>query len=264
MDPSEVSFGGETSVEEVLPSQQEPEVESLASPFLSKVPVQDRDVVGRYIKEWDAGVTKKFQEYSGKLKPYEALGPAEEIQRYVNFVKNFQQDPENIFRLMYYGLQEQYGEEFEPELLRILQLEAIPMNEEPQVTPEEHDPNQVFQQNVVQELEELRAWREEQVQAQQSAEENAQLDNVLGMMHNKFGAFDDNWILTRLADHGNVEQAIKEWHQMIGTYSQGTQRQAPKVMGGQGGVPAEQVNTKDLRGKDRREIVANMLQAIGE
>jgi hypothetical protein len=130
---------------------------------------------------------------------------------------------------------------------------------------EEPDPNEVFQNNVAQELEELREWRNNFEAEQQSAEENRQLDGVLNAMHTRYGEFDDNWILVRLAEHGNIEQSIKEWNAMIGKYTQnGSQRQAPKVMGGQGGVPNEQVDVKQLRGKDRRSTVAAMLERLGQ
>jgi len=262
------TFGDSENVESSQQVQEAPvEDLSLASPFLNKIPPEDRAVVARYIKEWDAGVTKKFQEYSGKLKPYEALGPYEEIQKYVNFANNFRQDPENVFRLMWQGIQDQYGDDAEQEIMRILQLEAEQMSDEDveYEEGEEVDPNEVFQQNVSQELEELRAWRENFEAQQQSAEENKQLDGVLNAMHTRYGDFDDNWILVRLAEHGNVEQSIIEWNAMIGKYTQnGSQRQAPKVMGGQGGVPNEQVDVKQLRGKDRRSTVAAMLEGLGQ
>jgi hypothetical protein len=270
VDPADISFGGSNGDTVEEPSQAEPQEDlSLASPFLAKIPAQDREVVGRYVKDWDAGVTKKFQDYSGRLKPYENLGvPIEELQKYINLARNFQADPENVFRIMWNGFQDQYGDGFDQELMRILQLEAeeqMSDDNEFMAGGEEPDPNEVFQQNVSQELEDFREWRQNLEAEKQSAEENEQLDNVLGMMHNKFGDFDDNWILVRLAEHGNVERAVQEWKQMIGKYSQnGVQRQAPKVLGGQGGTPVDQINAKQLRGKDRRATVEAMLQGLGE
>ena len=70
------------------------EEEGLASPFLAKIPPQDSAVVARYIKDWDAGVTKKFQEYSGKLKPYQQYGTPEEIQKYYNLANNLRTNPQ--------------------------------------------------------------------------------------------------------------------------------------------------------------------------
>lgn len=238
---------------------------SLASPFLSKIPASDRDVVGRYVKEWDAGVTKKFQEYSSRVKPYEALGSVDELRNYATFVNNFRNNPEQMFKLMWEGLQQQYGESFQQELLRILQIEEEMQEEfEGQEEVSEStgiDPNEQFQQNIIAELEELRQWRKDLEQSQEDAVGQAQLDSVIQQMHNQYGQFDDNFILLQLSRHGNAEQAIKAWNDMLGQYSSpaAPQRTAPKIMGGQGGVPTGQVNTEQLRGKDRREMVANML-----
>jgi hypothetical protein len=276
-DANNLSFGdfqptnGETPQEHVAGPEGADEDLSLASPFLSKIPAQDRAVVGRYIKDWDAGVTKRFQDYSGRLKPYEALGPVDELTKYRQFAMNFRQNPEMMFKLMWEGLQEQYGDEFQNQLARILEIEAQQEMSEQSFEQgngyeqQEPDPNEVFQQNVVQELEELRAWRQEFEQSQVDAEEQVQLDSVLQTMHNQYGQFDDNFILLQLSQHGNVEQAIQAWQQMLGQYSSPQpQRSAPKIMGGQGGVPSGQVNAEQLRGKDRRNMVANMLANLEE
>ena len=267
-----VSIGGDNgNVSESPPPVGNSESpESLASPFLNEVSPDHRAIVAPYIKKWDAGVTKKFQDYAGKLKQYEKYGDPTQLDRYYNFGRNFERDPEAAFRLMWQGMQTQFGDNFDTELARILELqEELEMSEDYGQDfdgadyQEPIDDNTIFQQNVSSELEELRAWKEEQVAAQQSAEENQQLDSVLDAMHTKYGDFDNNWILVRLAEHGNIDRAVKEWNQMLSRYSQGTQRQAPKVMGGQGGVPSGQIDTKSLRGKDRREIVANMLEQAG-
>ena len=133
---------------------------SLASPFLNKIPASDRTVVGRYIKDWDAGVTKKFQDYSSRIKPYEALGAVEELQQYRNFALNFRQNPEYMFKLMWEGLQQQYGEQFDAALSKNSRTRGQEMSDngyeqEQEVGQEGPDPNEVFQQNVIQELEEL-------------------------------------------------------------------------------------------------------------
>ena len=243
----------------------------LASPFLNKIPAADRAVVGRYIKDWDAGVTKKFQEYSGKLKPYETLGSVEELQKYVNLANNIRNNPEMAFRLMFQGFQTQYGDEFEAQLPRILGLEEgmseeyYPNGEQENGYQPEADPNEVFQQNVMTELEELRQWREDFQAQQLQAEENEQLNAVLQALHRQYGEFDDDGVLVQIAKHGDPHKAVQEWKAMIGRYSQnGAQRQAPKVMGGQGGVPQDKVNVNALRGADRKAAVMNALAALDE
>jgi len=116
---------------------------------------------------------------------------------------------------------------------------------------------------VMTELEELRAWREQQEEAAATYEEEQQLNSVLTALHQKYGDFDDEGVLVRIAAHGDPHKAVQEWRSTVARYSQnGSQRQAPKVMGGQGGVPSEQVDTKSLRGAERKMAVQNALAAL--
>ncbi len=244
---------------------------SLANPFLNGMPEEHRTLLAPYVKKWDGQVTKKFQDYSSRLKPYETLGTPDELQRYTAFVNKFRQDPENLFRLMWNGLQEQYGDKFDQELARILRIQQeqemsdqqeFDYSDEPQQTAAPVD--DTFQQNVMKELQDLREWKTNFEKSQQEAEGQYQLDNVIEQMHNQFGDFNDDFIVMELSKHGNVQQAMQAWQAMLGKYSsQPTpQRQAPKVMGGQGGVPTGQVDTSKLRGADRKAAVENMLAQL--
>ena len=42
---------------------------SISSDFLKNVPDSDRAVVSRYIKDWDAGVTKRFRKFMVNTSP---------------------------------------------------------------------------------------------------------------------------------------------------------------------------------------------------
>ena len=243
-------------------------VESLASPFLERIPAQDRDVVGRYIKEWDSGAQKKFREYQGRIKPYSELGSVEDLTKYRNFALGFQQNPEMMFKLMWEGLQQQYGDDFETHLMRILELQAEQEGQQ-QMADEQYYPGQEYQQEepdplgeVTSKLDQMETWIKERETAEREQLEQSKLNELLGQMHEKFGEFDDTWILTRLADGRTIPQALQDWQQMVAKYSQGTQRQAPVVMGGQGGVPSSQVDAAKLRGKDRRTAVEALLAGL--
>lgn len=266
----EVTFGNGDVSTPVGETSGDVEEYSLANPFLNGMPEEHRKLLSPYVKQWDGQVTKKFQDYSSRLKPYEALGPIDELQKYTNFANNFRNDPEGLFRLMWKGLHEQYGDTFESELLRILELEEEMSDESEygeQEAPEGYapDPNEQFQQSVMQELQELRQWRENMIQEQQNAVQQEQLDGVLEQMHNAYGDFNDDFIVLELSKHGDIQQAMQAWNALIGKYSSQQapqQRQAPKVMGGQGGVPSGQVDTDKLRGEQRRQAVSNMLAQL--
>jgi hypothetical protein len=241
------------------------------NPFLNEVSPDHRSIVAPYLQKWDAESTKKFQENAAKYKPYEELGPVEELAKYKAFTDNFRQDPGAMFRRMFQNLQEQYPDDFEEKLLEILQIEV-----EEEMSSEyegqeyeggyEPDPNEAFQQNVMQELEELRQFKESYEQQQTTQQEEEQLATFLGAMHNAYGEFDDDWIILRLSEGLKPPEVMKAWQAHLTKYGASTNgntpRQPPKTMssGGQGGgVPNSQVNVSKLRGADRKAAVMALL-----
>lgn len=267
-----VDFGSsDTPVGDSSPHNGEVEEYSLASPFLNGMPEEHRQLLSPYVKKWDGEVTKKFQNYASQLKPYQALGSVEDLQKYSNFVNNFRNDPEGLFRLMWQGMEQQYGDKFQEELSRILEIQ-----EQQQMSDDYYqengqgeyqpDPNEQFQQGVMKELNDLREWRANFEKSQEEAVQQQQLDTVLEQMHNAFGDFNDDFIVLELSRHGDVQKAMQAWNNLIGKYSSQqqapAQRQAPKIMGGQGGVPSGQVDTSKLRASDRRQAVQNMLSQL--
>src|SRR5687768_1195528 len=181
----ETSGFGQENSEQPVESQPVEETqtqveESLGNQFLNKIPEQDRNIVAKYVKDWDAQVTRKFQDYSSKLKPWEQLGvPYEEAQKYINFGKNFRTNPQardELFRQMFGAYQQQFGDEFDQKLLELLQLqqEEAEMQEqefEGQEGNEPPDDFTVFQENVSSELEELREFVQQQKEERETAEQ---------------------------------------------------------------------------------------------
>ena len=254
---------------EPVGDQSNPASEELFNLFLKEVAPQDRDIVARYAKQWNAGATKKFQEYSARIKPYEALGPVEDVQKAWQLAQVMRAQPEIVFRHMWNAMSDHYGDDFEGHLMKILEIEEEMSNADGQFDPgfEESgngqpDPDQVFQQNMSQEFQTLRAELDAMKAERQEAEENAQLDKLLGEAHNAFGDFDDEWVLLQVSKHGDMAKAVKDWQAKVGGNSQGPQRQAPKVLGSQGGVPSGQVDTAKLRGNDRKAHVMAMLAGL--
>lgn len=255
-----VEFGGGDQSPAPEPQQDT----GLKNVFLSEVDPMDRPILEKYVDKWDAGATKKFQEYSEKLKGYEAYGTPEQIKQLKQFAQIFDQNPEAVFKAIYQGLQEQYGDSFDENLARILELEMQEMTDEQNLDGNEPDPDEVWRGNIESELNEFKEWKEAQEQARQDAADKEQFDSILKAMHTKAGDFDDDFVTARLMIHGNPEQAIKEFNQMVGRFGgQRTPRQAPMSLGGQGGVPSQQIDTKKLRGTERRQLIAQILEGNG-
>lgn len=255
-----VEFGGGD-----LSPAPEPQQDSLKNVFLNEVDPNDRPILEKYVDKWDAGATKRFQKYSEQLKGYEALGSVDEIQKMRQFINAFDQDPERVFKAMYEGLAEQYGDDFDENLMRILELEEVMSEDYDGQGGNEPDPDDVWRGNVENDLNDFREWRQQQEAAAEAAENNRQLDTVLKAMHNAVGEFDEDYVLQRLAVHGNPQKAFQEFQQMVGKFGgkTATPRQAPRTLGGQGGVPSQEINPHKLRGSDRRKLVEQLLEGNG-
>jgi len=66
-------FGGE-------PEQELPPLSDYGQRFIEKVPEEEKPYAEKYVREWDAGVTKLKGSYEEKLQTYSKLGDFEDVQ----------------------------------------------------------------------------------------------------------------------------------------------------------------------------------------
>lgn len=243
---------------------QEPE-EDLKNLFLNDVDPNDRPILEKYVDQWDSGAKARFKKYQDEISTYKKFGPPEELERYINFGNAYRADPESFFRTIYQTFAEQYGDKFTNELFRILDLGEPPVSDVQQdFGQEEPDEFQAFQQNVSKELEDLRQFKQNYEASVQQQQDSEQLDAVLEQMHNQYGEFDEDYVLSKLVKNGgNIPAAMKEWEKHVTSIGGRPVKVAPKTLGGQGGVPANQVDPTKLQGKDRRALVAQLLESGG-
>lgn len=276
-----LSFGTESDASPAPEPEQEQPYSSQffnGQEFLTKVPDSDRSIVQKYLapvmQEWDAGLATKFQQHKEQLKQWEGYDP-EEIQRALPFYQGWNTDPEGTMRTIFGAIAEYTGSpeafaQYMYELTGIRQSDngAKPMSNEYDFNDgdgQEPDPRDALIQQQGQQLQELYEQFNQFTQSQEEAADEAALDSVMKDLHNTHGEFDDTFVLTRLAQHGDPNLAIQEWNQTISKYSGGNSQtprpQPPKVMGGQGGIPSGQVDPSKLNRVDRKNLVAQYLEA---
>lgn len=262
------------SFEEASPDEQTetPELPSNAffnqQEFLSAVPEQDRPIVQKYLKPvmsgWDAGINKKLEERANEVKRWAELGDYEEVQKAHTFFNNFRTNGETIFAEMVKSYFQHYGDEAPAKLNELLGVNVSDFQNQ-QEEYEEPDPNEVFQQNVMKELEEFRAWREEQQQAQTEQQLNAQLDNILNQMHTTRPDIPQDYILMGISSGVDPQTIVNNYDALKQSISSQVQKpQPPIVMGGQGGIPSGQVDVSKLDAKGRMSAVEQWLAASSE
>ena len=83
-----------------------PEFSEFAQGILNKIPEQDRNIVAKYIKDWDGNVTKKFQEIHENYKPYKEFGSVEDLKTAMEIISQMNNDPIGFINLMQEALKE--------------------------------------------------------------------------------------------------------------------------------------------------------------
>jgi hypothetical protein len=232
---------------------------SLANPFLAKIPQGDREVVAKYIKDWDSGVTKRFQQIHEQYRPYKELGADPEalqgawaIQQMIN------EDPQRVYDLLGQvlgqGQGQQQAQEAQPQLTSS-ELEDLPPAFVEKFT------------RMEQILEQLAGQFMETQEQQQAKAEDEELDNYIGQLHEQFGDFDEDWVLQKMLkgmDGAQAVNAYNKWVQDTINSRMSGKRPVPVLNGG-GSMPLNGVKPSELTRQQTQDMVAQMLaNAAGE
>lgn len=232
------------------------EGESLASPFLAAIPEQDRRIVEKYIKDWDSGVTKKFQSIHDQYAPYKDLGEIDRIQKAMEIVGILEEDPqlfyENLAQLL-----EQSGEDmsFDNE-------NEVDPPVSPPVAGSEIDPRDAQIADLKAAVENLTGKFQANEASRTEQQQIAELDSYIKNLHNTHGEFDEDWVLLQISRGTDPEEAIKSWNSMIEDRVSSSRKKAPpNIISGQGSIPGGQVDPSKFTPAQRKEYVAAMLSA---
>lgn len=258
---------------------------SLAEGFLGRIPQEHRPIVEPYVKQWDAGVTRRFAELHSQVAPYQELGELEDLQQAVGLAQMLQENPYQVYGILHQALIN--GEMFDEMGNPIQQGTPFPNGQ--QGPPQQQPPGQQQQTLPGQQEQGLNgqdipapvAQRLDQItqavmalgqhilgqqQSVQTQEEDAALDSWLEQMHTEFGDFDDRWVIGRVLDGTDPEAAVKEFNDLIterATSQLNRQSGLPALLGagGGGGAPADPSNVKNLNRKQTQGLVASVLAA---
>lgn len=263
--PEEQSQGSteEASQEEYSPSE-------LANQFLEAVEENDRPIVSKYINQWDAGVTRRFQDLRNQLQPYEELGAEPDaLEEAWYLYQTLEENPKAVYDAMLANplIAQQLGLE-SPQT----QPQQKPDNgSQGQKPPSEELQGQLppeFQQQFEKNNRVLEALAEYVLQDEErkkQEQEDQQLDEYIGLLKQEFGDFDEDYVLVKMYNGMDAEGAVKEWQnkvQSLVNESQQRTKNAPPVLSSSGGngVPQEQPQSlAQIDRNDVKSLVANVL-----
>ena len=221
----------------------------LAGGFLKDIPAEHQKILEPYVKKWDAGVQRRFQELHGQYRPYEELGvDVDTIQQGIQLLDYLQNDPVKLYQALREAgvTEEELGQE------------------EPDYSSEEFQLPAEYQQKIgrmEQALASVAQWILDQQKTSQESEEDAELDQYLGYLKDEFGDFDEEFVLARMYAGATGEEAVKAWNERVQNIlkQNGGQLATSPVLGGGGSVAMEDQDPRKLGRKDVQGLVASVI-----
>ena len=240
--------------------------DDIASPYLQSIPEVDRNVVAKYLKGWQGGVTKRFQAIHDQYRPYKQYGSPEDVGNYQAFYNLMNESPMEMLKWMSENI---------PEVTQFFTgiMESQGQGQRgPQGQPSIDNPwadsglPDEFVQQFQQQGQILQALAERVLSGEasgQEAQEDAELDDLIEQMHEAFGDFDEDAVLLRMYNGAEPQEAFEDWNNSMQEQVnlRTSQRPPPFVMGGNGSVPQGGVDPSKLNAQDRMDYVAKMLTA---
>lgn len=240
--------------------------DSLATGFLNEVDPEHRSIIEPYIKKWDAGVTKRFQNIHETYAPYKELGEVEDIQAAWQLAQAFNNDPAGTLKRAI-QIYREHGVELDmSEFLPVGGNEPPEVPEAPPGLPEYQGLPETFVKEWDQVKQVLGVVSQdilERRQNQQMEQDRQQFDNYLKTLHDTHGDFDDTWVATKMGAGVPADQAITQFQEMIKSYANSQSNKPAPFVYGNGNSPGQvqAVDVNKLSPEQRRAYIAARLAA---
>lgn len=235
--------------------------------YLEKLPETVRPLVEPVFKEWDGGVTQRFQELHSQYEPWKQVTDEyqpDDVMGALQVASVLEEDPERFLA----AFVEAY-----PELAQKV-LQGQGGSQPPSSTPpaseqglgdlDPEDPVAKQLKMLQDKVDELTGGFTQRQQLEEQQASQQYLDSVLSELHKEHGEFDDTFILSQIAFANRTpEQAIQAWNDTktrFMTPQTTPQPPAPPVISANGGIPSTVPDLESMDSKDTKNLVAQLLE----
>lgn len=244
--------------------------------FLVGFPESMHPMVKERLSKWDEGINQRIDQVHSEwadFKPFKEAGlNSEVLNQAYGIYQAIQDDPQKVWSI----LGETYGYGSQP------QVNPNPANsQQGQVNPQTQQNNQptgdeygIDGGQFNPEVARLKAMTEDMAQiliaqenARKQAAEDAMLDGQIKAARDKYGDFNEKFVLSQVQMGDTFEGAIKSWQGLVNEIRSGANRPpAPTIMNGPGTgqLPSQQVDPSKLNGAETRNLVAQMFKAANQ
>lgn len=217
--------------------------------FLDVIPQELHPKVTPVLKDWDTKVNQRFEKVHSDyadFKPFKDNGVTrQQLEQGLNLLNAISVNPHEVYKAM----REAYR--FEDEVAPVGQGQQEQVDDEPWKKQYEQ-----LQSNYETIARILLSDRE----AKESAHQDELLNQELTQLRNKYGDYDEEWVLAKLMVNPKTqpEEAVKAYK----TWESAQQARfgpKPLFMTGHGGVPSGDINTRKMSEKDVKALIAERL-----
>lgn len=233
--------------------------------FYDVLPTNLHSQVRPVLEKWDKGTQAKLEEYSGQVKQYEPYKrlvdeqiPPEYVDQAIQIAQLIDSDPKAFMA----QLQSIFGEQPQPNAPVAPKTDASANPEEGSF---DEKPFDIASDPRFAELKQnqdiLANYLSQQAQAQQQAEADNLLNSELNSLKEKYGEYDERYVITLGASGMPLEDAVRQYQDIVGK-AQNTPRSdanVPSILSPGGSVPQERVDVATLSTNDRKKLVMNYL-----
>ena len=230
---------------------------------LSVLPEQFHSVVTPHFQKWDDAANQRIESVNTQLKEFDSYKPfaehgitSDEIEQGLRLMYEINNNPQNVYNALASAYN--FGQQ--------------PPGSESGGNTNESDEEDVVNNLPPEVLEKLNSQEDilqavaqivlNDARAKQDAQADASLDSELNQLKEKFGEYDEDYVLTKMMGGMSGEDAVQSYQNLIQSLS--PKPFAPTVLGNSGGgsgVPSNAIDPTKLSGKDTRNLVAQMLAA---
>lgn len=228
-------------------------------PFLEKIPTPLHAQITPLLQQWDKGVQDRFTQVQQQYAPWKPLiDQGLDPDTVVGLVQMLETDPRRIYDELAnfhgYNADQGQGNNQDPNAFNLDQIEdpngPLDLNQNPE-----------FQQLKLQN-EQLLQWANSQVQNTVQQQAQQELEQEIETVKQQNPGIIEPVLLSLAHTYGlSVTDAVSKYNEVMAA-SGVTARPAPSVLSPTGGVPlTNQVQPSELSSKDKRSMVAQILQA---
>lgn len=222
---------------------------------LGVIPKEYHDAVTPHFQKWDQSAQQRIEQANSQVQAFEAYQPF--LEHGID-----PQELENGLRLM-------YEINNNPKSVWDALGKAYSLTETGEEPGEGEGAEGNFQDprfdQLQQGIELVSKIVLEDQQSKASAKADAELEAELGALRQKYGDFDEGYVLAMMQNEMPGDAAVQAFQSFRNSLLQNNPRPfAPNVMGnsaGGMGYPSQQVDPTKLSGKDTRNMVVEMLRA---